>query len=360
MTRILDRYIFREIATSWLGVTLVLLMILLTNQFARVLGNVAKGKLPKDAAFEVIGLSAAQYLTVLIPIGLFLAIMLALGRLYRDSELPAMMACRVGPGGIYRPLMFLLVPLAVGVAWLSIVATPQALTAIERIGAEARREADLASIEPGRFTVIGPDRAVVYGERVTADGQMEHVFLQRQTDDGSVEVVVAERGEQVDSDDPDVRLLVLHNGRRYEGVPGTTRFRVVEFGEHGIPYRLPSLEPANPRPRAMTFASLARSSLPEHIAERQWRLSVPLSMIMLALIAVPLSKSRPRAGRYGRIALGLLVFIIYFNLLSAAKAWVEQGITPPWIGIWWVHACMGVLTLLLLGAQNGWHRRMFR
>ena len=101
MFRILDRYIFREIASTWLGVTVVLLLILLTNQFARVLGDVAKGKLPKDAAFDVIGLSAAQYLTILIPIGLFLAVMLALGRLYRDSELPAMMACRVGPSGIY-------------------------------------------------------------------------------------------------------------------------------------------------------------------------------------------------------------------------------------------------------------------
>ena len=64
MTRILDRYIFREVATTWLGVTVVLLLILLTNQFARVLGDVAKGKLPKDAAFDVIGLSAIQYLTV--------------------------------------------------------------------------------------------------------------------------------------------------------------------------------------------------------------------------------------------------------------------------------------------------------
>ena len=168
MKRILDRYIFREIAMTWLGVTMILMMILLTNQFARVLGDVAKGKLPKDAAFDVIGLSAAQYLTV--PIGLFLAVMLALGRLYRDSEMPAMMACRVGPSGIYRPLLWLLVPLAFGVAWLSVEGTPRALTTIERISAEARREADLTSIEPGRFTVFGPDRAVVYGERITPDG----------------------------------------------------------------------------------------------------------------------------------------------------------------------------------------------
>jgi lipopolysaccharide export system permease protein len=360
MTRILDRYIFREIAMTWLGVTMVLLVILLTNQFARVLGDVAKGKLPKNAAFDVIGLSAAQYLTVLVPIGLFLSIMLALGRLYRDSEMPAMMACRVGPSGIYRPLLGLLIPLALAVAWLAIDGAPKALTAVDRIGAEARREADLASIEPGRFTVFGPDQAVVYGEGVTAEGEMQGVFMQRMVDDGQVEVVIASRGEQIESEDPNTRLLVLHNGRRYEGKPGTSRFRVVEFAEHGIPYELPSLERTDPRPRAMTFSALMQSDDLDHIAELQWRIGIPLSTIVLAFLAVPLSKSRPREGRYGRLAIGLLVFIIYLNMLSAAQSWIEQGTISPRLGLWWVHGAMLLIGIVLLAYQNGWHKRVFR
>jgi len=360
MRRILDRYIFREIASTWLAVTAVLLTILLTNQFARVLGEVAKGKLPKGAAFDVIGLSAVQYLTVLVPIGLFLSIMLALGRLYRDSELPAMMACRVGPAGIYRPLTWLTIPLVIGVAWLAIDFGPSALVAVERIGAEARREADLASIEPGRFTVIGPDNAVVYGERVSSAGVMENVFMQRITDDGVVEVVVAERGEQVASDDPDIRLLVLHNGRRYEGVPGTAQFRVVEFAEHGIPYRLPSLDPPELTAQTMPVADLLRNRDAEHRAEWQWRVSVPLSTIILAIFAVPLARSQPRAGRYGRLAIGLLVFVIYFNLLSAARAWVERGEIDPNLGLWWVHGGALLAALTLLAVQNSLHRRLFR
>lgn len=360
MIRILDRYIFREIATTWLGVTMVLLLILLTNQFARVLGDVAKGKLPKDAVFEVIGLSAVQYLTILVPIGLFLAIMLALGRLYRDSEMPAMMACRVGPSGIYRPMLLLMVPLALSVGWLSIDLGPRAMAAVDRIGAEARREADLGSIEPGKFTVIGSDRAVIYGNRVTPEGIIEKVFMQRMKDNGEVEVVISQVGEMVETDDPDVKFLVLRNGRRYEGVPGTSEFRVIEFAEHGVPYRLPSLKTTDPRPRAMTFLDLMRSDELEHIAEFQWRLGVPLSTIILALLAVPLSRSRPREGRYSRIAVGFLVFIIYLNMMSAAKAWIEQGSVSPTLGIWWVHASMLLFALGLLAVQNGWHKRAFR
>lgn len=360
MTRILDRYIFREIASSWLGVTMVLLLILLTNQFARVLGDVAKGKLPKNAAFDVIGLSAVQYLTILVPIGLFLATMLALGRLYRDSEMPAMMACRVGPSGIYRPLTWLMLPLVVAVAWLSVYGGPWALTAVDRIGAEARREADLASIEPGQFTTFGPDRAVVYGNSVNADGSMEKVFMQRRAANGEVEVVISELGEMRESEDPNLRLLVLHNGRRYEGVPGTSEFRVMEFAEHGVPYRLPSLESPEQRPRVMPFMDLARSNDLEHVAEIQWRISVPLATVILAILAVPLSRSQPRAGRYGRLAVGLLVFIIYLNLMSASKAWIEQSKISPMLGIWWVHIAVLVFALGLLAVQNGMHKRLFR
>ena len=360
MFRILDRYIFREIAQTWLSVTGVLLFILLTNQFARVLGDVAKDKLPRDAVFQVIGLTALQYLTLLVPIALFLSVLLGLGRLYRDSELPAMMACRMGPGGIYRPLTWILLPLAAGVAWLAMDVAPGALVAVERIGMEARRQADLASIEPGRFIGAGSDGAIVYAENVRGPGRVENVFLQRREESGKVEVVVAERGEQQNSADPDTRFFVLYDGRRYEGVPGTSSFRIMEFGEHGIPYRLPSVEEPVPEPESMSTADLLTPATLAEAAELHWRIGVPVSTVILAVFAVPLSRSQPRQGRYGRIAIGLLIFIIYFNLLSAGKAWLEQGSVPQALGLWWAHGLMVVFALAMLAAQNGWLRRLSR
>jgi lipopolysaccharide export system permease protein len=359
MFRILDRYIFREIALTWLAVTAVLLFILLTNQFARVLGEVAKNSLPKDAIFQIIGLTALQYMTVLVPIGLFLSIMLALGRFYRDSELPAMMACRMGPSGIYRPLSWLAVPLVIGVGWIAMDTAPKALLAIERITLEARRQADLGSIEPGKFAIDNSQGAVIYAENVTGPGVIENVFMERRFDDGAIEVVVAKRGEQRDSDDPNTRYFVLFDGRRYEGIPGTSKFRVMEFAEHGIPYRLPGIEDESSEPYAMHTLDLMSSSVPEEVAEWNFRLGIPMATLILAILAVPLSRSQPRQGRYGKLAVGLLVFIIYFNLMSAGKAWLEQGVVSPPIGIWWVHALMLTVAFILLSVQNGMHRRLF-
>jgi lipopolysaccharide export system permease protein len=200
---------------------------------------------------------------------------------------------------------------------------------------------------------------VIYAENVTGPGAIENVFMERHLDDGTVTVVVAKRGEQRDSTDPNTRYFVLFDGRRYEGIPGASKFRVVEFAEHGIPYQLPGVEDGNPEPRAMRTLDLMASTVPEEIAEWHFRLGVPMATLILAILAVPLSRSQPRQGRYGKLAIGLLVFIIYFNLMSAGKAWLEQGTVSPMVGIWWVHALMISVALTLLAMQNGVHRRLF-
>jgi lipopolysaccharide export system permease protein len=133
----------------------------------------------------------------------------------------------------------------------------------------------------------------------------------------------------------------------------------MEFAEHGIPYQLPNIEEPEVEPRAMRTADLLKAGTPEAWAELHWRIGIPLSTLILAILAVPLSKSQPRQGRYGRLAIGLLVFIIYLNLLSAGQAWLEQGVVPAWVGLWWVHGAMLFAALGLLGLQNGIHRRIF-
>jgi lipopolysaccharide export system permease protein len=132
----------------------------------------------------------------------------------------------------------------------------------------------------------------------------------------------------------------------------------MEFAEHGIPYQLPGADTGELKARAKPTSQLIVSSDLEDLAELHFRLAVPIATIILAILAVPLSRSQPRSGRYGKLAIGLLVFIIYFNLMSAGKAWIETATVSATVGLWWVHALMLSFALLLIGAQNGIHRRI--
>ncbi len=349
MTSIVNRYIAREVLLSWLSVTTVLLIILLSNQFARVLGDAAAGKLPRDAVMSIIGLTSVTYLTVLVPVSLFLAVMLALGRLYRDSEMAAIAACGVGPLRVYRPIAVVSVVLAILLGWLALFAAPWAAAQAQIITQTARQQAGLGALEPGRFRT-GAGGIVFYAESVDARGLLRNVFLQRRRE-GSVEVAVASSGEILNRDGE--RTMVLRDGHRYEGIPGTLGFRIIHFGEHGIPIVASrSQAQASEDRESRSTAMLLRSDAPADSAELQWRLSAPVSVLLLSLLAVPLSRTNPRQGRYGKLAIGIGVYIVYANLLGAAQAWIEQGQVPAPVGMWPVHLLVGGVAASLLWRQN--------
>ncbi|MFK8015617.1 MAG: LPS export ABC transporter permease LptF, partial [Gammaproteobacteria bacterium] len=351
--RILDRYLTREVAQTWLTVTLVLLAILISNQFARILGDAATGKLPKDAVFTLLGLTSLNYLTILIPLGLFLSVMLAFGRLYKDSEMSAMVACGVGPMELYRPLMRLTLVVALMVGALSVVAAPWALRQVEAIKATAEREAQIDALEAGQFRSNGG--VVFYAEGRTDDGQLENVFLER-VNDGRIEAVVARRAEQKTDAARGLSVMVLYDGRRYEGEPGDSEFRIVDFAEHGMPIAFARRDDDGFSVEALTVRELLATPGNEASAQLHWRLAAPLSTVFLVALAVPLSRTRPRQGRYGKLAVAILFYIVYANLMGAGRAWLENGSLPSFVGLWWVHLLVGVFAALLLQRLYGRRR----
>jgi lipopolysaccharide export system permease protein len=160
--------------------------------------------------------------------------------------------------------------------------------------------------------------------------------------------VVSEGGE--------LHTLILLDGKRYEGIPGSAQFRMITFAEHGIPVRLPEARLTTSRMEIKPTAELLQSSSLEDRAEFEWRLSMPIMAFVLTLLAVPLSRLRPRQGRYARIGLAILLYFIYSNLLSAAKIWLARGSVPPALGLWWVHVALIVLALLAILNRAIWVR----
>ncbi|HMN43446.1 MAG TPA: LPS export ABC transporter permease LptF [Povalibacter sp.] len=359
--RTLDRYVFREVAVTWLAVTVVLLAILLANQLARVLSQAAANDFPREVVFALIGLTTTGNLSIIMPIGFFLAIMLALGRLYHESEMAAIQACGVGPAGLFRPITLLGIVIVALLAWLSFIAIPAASARAQAIRAEALRDAQFGLLEPGRFRTFGGGNIVFYAERVDENGILHNVnvFIERpvKTDESGdarevqpasrFEIWTATRAEQRGAGQAE-QTFVLYDGERYEGVPGEGQFRIIRFSEGGIPIRLG--DPAGRASKAdmKLTAELLDSTDLKDVAELHWRIATPVSALVLMMLAVPLARLRPRQGRFGRMGIAILAYFIYYNSLVAARTWIENGVAPQSLGLWWVHVIALVAAALLL------------
>jgi len=353
----LDRYLLRETTVTFTAVTGVLLVILLSNQLARILGQAAQAGLSGRIVLALVGLTTLQQLTILLPVGLFLGIVLSLGRLYHESEMTAVGACGVGPLSIYRPVVLLAVVVAAVLALLSFRVVPTAGTRAQQIRVEALRVAQFGALEPGRFRSFAGGDAVFYAERIDRAGQLYGVFVQRRVED-RIELAVAKRAEQRGAGQME-QEFVLYDGRRYEGVPGSPEWRVVEFREHGIPVRLPEYKAQKERYELKPTAALLDSDEGPARAELAWRAAVPVMALVLTLLAVPLAKLRPRQGRFARIGLAILAYFLYSNLLAAVRVWMEKDAAAGQLGLWWVHLLPLGLAAAMVWAEEhpGWWSR---
>lgn len=344
--KIFHRYVLREVAQSWIAVTGVLLVILVGNQLARILAQAADNGFPRQVVLQLIALSSLQNLTVLIPVGMLLAIVLALGRLYHESEMSAARACGFGPANLYLPITALVLPVAALLAWLTLDVAPDSAARAQRIRADAIRDAEFGRLDSGRFRAYDGG-GVFYAGSVDPDGALRDVFVERQLQD-RLEVTIARRARHAFAPDGRMQVITPYEGERYEGLPGEHGFRRVRFAEYAIPAPVPDPAGRQPRHRDLPTARLLRSADSGDRAELQWRLSLPLMVPVLALLAVPLAALAPRQGRYARIGYAILIYFVYANLLSTSRVWIEKGQIDVRIGVWWVHALVVVLALALL------------
>ena len=345
-----QRYVLREVIQTWVAVTGVLVAILLSNQLSRVLGRAASDSYGRHVVFDLIALGAIMNLSVIIPVGLLLAIILALGRLYHDSEMAALQACGFAPARLLAPLFCFAVVIAVGLGWLAFFQVPRADQQAQLLRQSAIKEAQFGQLDAGRFRsfISGGGDGVFYAERVDEEGLLHNVFVRRESA-GRIELALADTASYSKAATNGMHFVTLFNGRRYEGIPGSNEFRVIEFREHGIPIATPAdaiaaRQDPDTKPSRELFGSPALSD----IAQLQFRASSPIMALVLTLVAVPLSRLRPRQGRYARVGFAIVVYFVYSNLLSAAKVWVEKGDLPPAIGVWWVHIAILALGLYLV------------
>lgn len=351
---ILFRYLVREILTTAIAVTLTLLVIVISSRLVAYLGSAASGDLPPGLVFSVIFFRLPGFLELIVPLAFFVSVLLALGRLYVDSEMTVISACGIGP---LRLLLIVLAPallVAALVGSLSLLISPASTGHARQLLHDAGNSSGLELLSAGRFRVINQGRGqVTYVDNIDKDsGEMMGVFAaDRYTEnDGSSRqaLIVAERGHSRTDPDSGERYLVLQEGTRYLGQPGELDFQVMDFDTMGQRLETPRSTPIYRKQDTLTTAELWNSRRPDSRATLQWRFSLAILVVVSTLTAVAMSRTNNRRGRYGKLFPAFLLFMVYLVLLNAAREAVSKERLSPLLGLWWVHVLFLLVGLVLI------------
>lgn len=350
MPTLLSRHIVAESYRLLAAVSAILVMVYLSNQLARYLAEIAEGRLAGELLLSLLLLKLASVLVLLLPAAFYLSLLLGLGRMYSDSEMVALAACGYGPGQLLRGVLLAALPVAALTALLAWQVGPASAALADQVLRQARAQALVSAIVPGQFSRVD-DQLVYHVQGVDQGGGMRGIFAQLLRPDGTVLINAAQARFEVD---PlrGRRDLVLDDGTRYDGTPGRGDYRTFAFERYRL--RLPDITPGTiQKTDALASAVLLASSDPRHRAELHWRIALPLSVLLLALLAVPISHSQPRQGRYARLLLALLVYVLYVNLLGAGRTLIGSGRLVAEAGLWWAHLLPLLLAWWLLRRQLG-------
>ena len=347
---VLDRMIVKDLFKTVLAVLSVIVIIIVSRQFIKVLARAIEGSISNETVLSILGLKIVVAIAAFLPASIYMAMLMVLGRMYKDQEMAAVASAGGGAGTIYSAVFFLISPLSVVAAGLSMVAAPWAEAQIQMLVNEGESSADIRSIAAGRFTEYRDGELVFYVEDVDRNGRMHHVFVQNR-EHGRLGVVNAKHGRMEYR--PGGLYLILEKGERIQGVPGKKDFIIETFSEYGVRIERRTIAYALKR-YSVPSDVLWQSDKLDDIAEMQNRLSIPLSVIFLSFLAVPLAKLSPRGGVYGSLLVAFGIFFIYGNLKRVSHSWVVNGTIPVWIGYFWIYLLFLLLGLVLLVRLYGW------
>jgi lipopolysaccharide export system permease protein len=353
------RTLLREFANLAVAVFLSLFMIALTTRLIRLLGQAAGGKFPSDAVVAFLGFSAISLLPVLLSLTLFITVLLALNRSWQDSEMVIWFNSGLSLAAWIRPVLIFAAPLVLVIAVLSLVISPWAVQKGEQYRGRLDTRDDLSRVEPGSFGESRGRERVFFVESIAGDkSSVRNVFV-HSAQHRRFGVMLSERGFTEYAPNGD-RFLVLLSGRRYEGVPGEADFRLMEFERYAN--RILTKEGDEPVATQKSLSTLGLVGNPTrgNLGELMWRIGMPVSALILALLAIPLSFVNPRAGRSVNLLFALLTYMVYSNLLSVSQARVAQGKLAFSTGWWLVHAVMLVVLLVLFAQRMSLFRLPWR
>ena len=352
-TVILRRYVIREVFQAFLLVLVALMLIYVSRVFVGYIRDAAAGTLSSGLIFELLALKLLGKLDFLLPLAVYVAVLFGLGRLYKDSEVVAMIAGGVGLPSLARAVLWIAVTMGVVSMVLSLFITPKLASMEADILARAREESQITGIYPGRFNQFKDGALTVYTESIAPDGNgMHNVFIVYRKDVKEHVYVADYAYQQLMGTGGRRRYIVLERGHRYTGRPGQLNYQITTFEKHAVLLDVGRARPSFRKQGVFTTIELLDSNKRRDKAELHRRVSLPISTIILALLAVPLARTSPRQGKYARLFPAFLIYFAYNNCIGVFEKFVERGEVHPMIGVWPVHVVMIVIVFTLFSLQT--------
>lgn len=346
---VLDRMIAQDLLRTLISVWAVIVAIIVSQKFIRILEQAVEGHIANDTLLTVLGLKTISVGISLIPAATFMALLMVLGRLYKDQEMSAIAAAGGGAGTLYRAVYLLALPLSIAAFGLSMYISPWAENRMQRIMNQDEQSSDIRGIAAGKFSEYNKGDLVFYVENITAENKMQTVFVQDRNKD-NLSILSAEQSRFEDL--PGGRYMVFENGERIQGRPGDFNYVIETFKTYAFKIEEKAVS-KYVSPKAVASDLLWQSTATKDLAELQNRLAVPLTILLFAFIAVPLAKISPRGGVYGSMTLGFLVFFSHGNFSGVVQSWIIKETIPVWPGIFWVNFSFFIIGSLLLANWFG-------
>lgn len=349
MWSIVDRYVLTEILKIFGAIITTLLLVVASMLFLRTLEQVNVGTLQANMVLRFLGLQLLRDTAILLAPAAFLAVLLALGRMARDSELVALTAGGIGPLRIFRAVLLFTVPVTLLAAGFALFLQPYASAQIQLIEAREDDQATrISGLQAGRFYQQEGGRVTFYAAGLDADNRFTGVFVQDRR--GSTpRVVLSEQGWYRDAGVAGERAVVLEDGQRYDGVAGRYDYQLVWFDRltYGIADAT-GMEAARWRHAARPTLDLLNSEEMRDRVELQHRLAAVFGVVALGILAVPLTQMSPRRRSGGRLFIAFLAYFAFFNVQRLAEEWMASGVTPAWLGTLWYQVVIVALVFAAL------------
>lgn len=368
---IVFRYFAREVYATVFSVTLVLVFVFLIQQSVRYLGMAANGHIAATAIFTLMGLELPYLLGLLLPLGLYFGVLIAYGRFYADHEMTVLFSSGMSRAQLTKITLGVSAVIFVLVAVLMLFLNPFLASQKNKIVETTAASNIVATLVPGEFKISNDGSKIIYVGGVTQDHKKAtDLFIAEQpspkqdnnnSDNGHImnqaegwTITSAKHGYVENNAATDSDFVVAEQGYRYQGSPGKKDFFTAQFKEYGV--QLPKDKGTLKRDDtdAMSTIYLIRhqkEALRLQV-EMQWRIALPISVFLFAILAMQLSKAQPRQGRFQKFIPAVLIYVVYANLMFVGKDWMSHGTTPAWLGLWWVHFSLLGLVLLIAWFQR--------